>query len=1082
MEGWAEFYVSCNPPLLPDGVSLIITDLTRELGSIVVEVLYEPEVPWFKLIAAVGNQPEICRWMHSRLQQLLEAEAGPITQDQDEEDIEGPRLDIEVLTEKPKIVSYPTFHDIYKGILEEYDNFRYPGHIKHLPYKTVWRSPEASSEVTFTQLLLKYEMLWPASLSEPRIEKLGDLTNCKLSYNLRGSLVYIGSKNDEKALAALTRKLDTLASFMSAPSATASHLIFTERPGLNRICYRWLTHTGLSRLTYVDPAGSERHQEYERIAGAVSLRIETIDGQGNAVRDSTVYPIGARTSNALQTTFSPFAGYVYGTKRSGTTAVNENKRPLQCSQPQTFSVVNKAAKSTMKSRSANDNQACVSAQPKYTEGDSDTECHAAGAPNEDCGVLLDIETVEKGTSSSGLRLQENNQRCASSTQSWIRRWIDDTQLNEIAEHSGLDHYLADDKNEQYQEASTGSGTGLGGNMPHGTRQAHNTPYQIPPWSTLRVRSPQLVELEDIPSMESPSRPQTPTSACRPGSNQNLLDSDSPKNYHGLINALGPFVPKIEDSYTNQDGSQGRQKVPSSAGNLMDRFDGPINTPALLDQPLIPSRYRSSPGDRPSVKSVHPEVVFGKQQDKSKSLFETMKQKAAPGPSWASVASNKRPKKEEKKGPFGQNVRVTVVPDRTKARSPEKTESVRMSKPASQPVSKSDSLPVKQMEQGVQMNQNISQEAETNSVVKKPRVVPGMDMPAPGQTECVEIVIQAERKLHELLEILQVTPGKVSLQAKFGRLCLKNVAPSIVDIGQGPSWSVRSVAESLNNDKCHVGFYPILTTSCAEANMLTRLSGGRAQWLLARKRVYYDFLCTKDGGTPLMVRVDAETFKHECLPLSQEISQTFIHCTQRAWDVKFAITRMDTGHIPEGFEAFAASLVRSMSIETNEIGEIVIDVQPKSDSGCCVDRVNIHHQAQYRNGENGPSCLTIDMTRVVEKFPTTSKEEYRGQSVPVTPPEDGLLGQWFEASVSSIRAEELFKENAELEIGERSRWTPDALQRQGALKAVCEPALRMVSQMDQVGSSNENGHGPRTDRRAYDTIQESKERDKKVYFW
>ncbi|KAM0564424.1 hypothetical protein ACHAPJ_000637 [Fusarium lateritium] len=1061
MEGYVEFYVSCNPPLLPEGVSLVITDLTRELESIIIEVLYEPEVPWFKFIAAVEHQANICQWMHSRLQQLLEAEAGPIiefqdsdVQDQDEDEIGGSRLDIKVLAEKPHIVPYPSFHDIHKDILDQYDDFRYPDHIKHFPYKTVWRTPEASDEVTVTQLLLKYEMLWPASLSEPSFEKLGELTNCQTSYNLRGSLVYIGSHNGAQTLAALTRKLDTLASFMSAPLATPSHLIFTERPGLKWVGYRWLTHTGLSRLTYVDPAGFERDQEYDRIAGAVSLRVETINGQGSLVPDSTVYPIGPRLHNDPQAVFSPFAGYVYGNKRFGTTAANENKRPLQCSISQPLDLVSKASKSTMKKRSANDTQARVSAHPQDTGCDSATEHQLNGATDKECGTPYNMETVQEGTGSSNLLLcLENSQRSADPAQLRITRWINETELDENAEHSEFHRQLADEKNEQYWQASS---------------------------DTSKAKSPQLVEFEGISPMESTSRPKTPTSGCPTSSNQNLLDSDSPKNYRGLINPLDPFVPKVRDSHTYQKGLQSRRKVRLSADNLMDLDEGPINTPALMDQVLVLSHGRGKPEDRPSV---HSEVVFGKQRDKSKSLFETMKQQAAPGPSWASVASNKNSKKKEQKGPFGQNVRVTVVPNRAKAQGPEKTELVRMSQPASQLGSKSDNPPVKQTGQDVQMNQNALQEAETNPAVKKPRVVPGMDLPGPGQAECVEIVVKAERKLYELLEILQVTPGKVSLQAKFGRLCLKDVVPALVNIGQGPSWTVKKVAKSLNNDELHVGFYPILTTSCTEANLLPRLSGSRAQWLLAKKQVYYDFLCTiKDGVAPLIVRVDAETFKHECLPLPQEISQAFVHCTQRAWDVKFAISRIDMGNISKDFEAFAASLVRSMSIETNEIGEIVIDVQPKSASGWFVDRVNIHHRAQYRNGANGSSCLTIDMTRRVERFPITSKEKYRGQSVPVTPPEDGLLGQWFEASVSSIRAEELLKENAELEFGERSRWTPDTMEREGALKAVCEPALRMVSQMDQVGSSNENGHGPRTDRRAYDTIQESKERDKKVFFW
>ncbi|KAJ4271761.1 hypothetical protein NW762_000467 [Fusarium torreyae] len=1057
MEGYVEFYVSCNPPLLPEGVSLVIADLTRELESIIIEVLYEPEVPWFKFIAAVEHQTNVCQWMHSRLQKLLEAEVDPIVehqdndaQDQDDDEIEGSRPDVKVLAEKPHIIPYPSFYDIRKDILDQYDDFRYPDHIKHFPYKTVWRSPEASDEVTVTQLLLKYEMLWPASLSEPSFEKLGELTNCQISYNLRGSVVYIGSHNGVQTLAALTRKLDTLASFMVAPLATPSHLIFTERPDLKWVGYRWLTHTGLSRLTYVDPAASERDQEYHRIAGAVSLRAETIDGQGSPVPDNTVYPVGPRLANDPQAVFSPFAGYVYGNKRSGTTAINENKRPLQCSVQQPLDLVSKASKTMIKKRSANDTQARVSAHSK------DTGQQLKGAINKEYGMTYHIETAQKGTGSSSLLLLENSQGSADPAQSRIARWIDETVLDENAEHLGFDQQSAGEKNEQYWQASS---------------------------DTPKAKSPQLVDFEDVSPMESMPRPKTPTSEYRTSSNQNLLDSDSPKNYHGLINPLDPFVPKIKNSHPYQDGSQTRQKGRPSADNLMDLDEGPIDTPALMDQVLVLSHGRGRPADRPGVQSVRSGVVFGKQHDKSKSLFETMKQQAAPGPSWVNVASNKNSKKKEQKGPFGQNVRVTIVPGRAKAQDPEKTELVRMSQTTSQQGSKSDNPPVKQTGQGMQMNQNASQAAEANPVIMKPRVVPGMDTPGPGQAECVEIIVKAERKLYELLEILQVTPGKVSLQATFGRLCLKDVVPALVDIGQGPAWTVKNVAKSLNNDELHVGFYPILTTSCAEANLLPRLSGSRAQWLLAKKQVYYDFLCTiKDGVAPLIVKVDAETFKHECLPLPQEISQAFVHCPQRAWDVKFAITRMDVGNISQDFEAFAASLVRSMSIETNEIGEIVIDVQPKSAFGWFVDRVSIHHRAEYRNGENGPSCLTIDMTRRVERFPITSKEKYRGQSVPVTPPEDGLLGQWFEASVSSIRAEELLKENAELEFGERSRWTPDTMEREGALKAVCEPALRMVSQMDQVGSSNENGHGPRTDRRAYDTIQESKERDKKAFFW
>ncbi|KAL4730375.1 hypothetical protein ACLX1H_002409 [Fusarium chlamydosporum] len=111
-----------------------------------------------------------------------------------------------------------------------------------------------------------------------------------------------------------------------------------------------------------------------------------------------------------------------------------------------------------------------------------------------------------------------------------------------------------------------------------------------------------------------------------------------------------------------------------------------------------------------------------------------------------------------------------------------------------------------------------------------------------------------------------------------------------------------------------------------------------------------------------------------------------------------------------------------------------------------------------------------MIRVVERFPKTpeiSENLYKGQSVPLTLPGNERVGQWFEASISSIKAEDMLQENVGLELGERTRWNPDALQRYGALTAICEPAIRMVRQMDRVGDSNENGHGTETDQPPFD---------------
>lgn len=80
------------------------------------------------------------------------------------------------------------------------------------------------------------------------------------------------------------------------------------------------------------------------------------------------------------------------------------------------------------------------------------------------------------------------------------------------------------------------------------------------------------------------------------------------------------------------------------------------------------------------------------------------------------------------------------------------------------------------------------------------------------------------------------------------------------------------------------------------------------------------------------------------------------------------------------------------------------------------------------------------------------------------PGSGPLVQWFEASVGSTKADELLQENAKMGFGDRSSWTPDQLVQDGVIKAMCEHALRMVTQMDPIGTTNHNGEGLQFGRR------------------
>lgn len=72
---------------------------------------------------------------------------------------------------------------------------------------------------------------------------------------------------------------------------------------------------------------------------------------------------------------------------------------------------------------------------------------------------------------------------------------------------------------------------------------------------------------------------------------------------------------------------------------------------------------------------------------------------------------------------------------------------------------------------------------------------------------------------------------------------------------------------------------------------------------------------------------------------------------------------------------------------------------------------------------------------------------------------GLANVWYEASISSVRLEKVFEENAKMEFGEEVQWTEAQLKEEGAFKSLYRPAIGMVEAMDQVGSGNNNGRNP-----------------------
>ena len=88
-----------------------------------------------------------------------------------------------------------------------------------------------------------------------------------------------------------------------------------------------------------------------------------------------------------------------------------------------------------------------------------------------------------------------------------------------------------------------------------------------------------------------------------------------------------------------------------------------------------------------------------------------------------------------------------------------------------------------------------------------------------------------------------------------------------------------------------------------------------------------------------------------------------------------------------------------------------------------------------------------------------------QDIKVEPSEHddtkGLANVWYEASISSVRAEMAFRVNEAIEFGEEAEWKEWALTDRGVFKDMYRAAISMVEneKMDRIGSGDDNGQKP-----------------------
>lgn len=471
----------------------------------------------------------------------------------------------------------------------------------------------------------------------------------------------------------------------------------------------------------------------------------------------------------------------------------------------------------------------------------------------------------------------------------IQKWMASLARPNVMDHSLLCSPLDTREEGPIQEASLFPGDG---SKPDSLEFGNHASNEFP--------------AADLIQLNTPNRPPTPE-AERSTSGACLLDSNSPpKMTYGMYFPMNLAMKTKASTTPRIDPLQ--KTFQMNEENLMDDSTAAIYTPALMD--TLAPRKSSTPltiTNEPGL-SMDPEEpgddtpIFGKEETEPRELHQTMRQQASADKSWAQVASSPAGKKKQESTAFGVNV---VVKDRTD-RSQHVGGSIRVL--AWRFSNHRQHEPVKRLPPP-----GHSSESPVTSVCQ----VPGGDRePSSRRLQgLTEVLQEANSQAKDILKILQVTPGRLKLEARLGRLCINNLSASFVNIGQGPSWETREIQQVIDKIDRSVGFHTVLTTNGAEAELIPTMAYSKGkQWDLYSRTVWYDFVCEcRDGGNRMVIEVDGMTFAHACRTMAQDLAGLYIHCAKRAWDVRVGVTRFDDDEVPDDFRNFARRLVRSLSI-------------------------------------------------------------------------------------------------------------------------------------------------------------------------
>ncbi|KAJ4396854.1 hypothetical protein N0V93_001076 [Gnomoniopsis smithogilvyi] len=322
----------------------------------------------------------------------------------------------------------------------------------------------------------------------------------------------------------------------------------------------------------------------------------------------------------------------------------------------------------------------------------------------------------------------------------------------------------------------------------------------------------------------------------------------------------------------------------------------------------------------------------------------------------------------------------------------------------------------------------------------------------------------------LMDRMRGRYGAINLCAEIGRYyaCAVPESGQAVNQQNDPAWGwePNDLRIKMETHQSFL-FTKALTSWGNDADFL-----GATPWEPSSRAIFFDFRfqATLSKITlDMVLEVNAEDYTWKIRFLDNVNDAVYVHCLAQQWDFRVALTHDRPLEYQGNWAKFAEALIKSLDVKPPEVEfQHTFTEVSITDNDCPISIQDVRARQVCRFQHQDRKTF-LDIKRVLPTKVISSRDpKYRKVRGVLTKssinnpgagdnPLTGDFAQWFEASLSSVRLEELLQQNQLLIPGDEADWSVEQIEQEKLLIDIYQQAAEFVTKMNGVGVECNNGH-------------------------